>query len=321
MSPRVTRLAPSTTGDLHLGHARTFLLNWALARREGWRVVLRFEDLDADRASAASMTRTSEILEFLGIDHDGPPIVQSDDRTHHLEAMRRLAEAGLVFASDLSRREIREALSAPHAGGELRFDPSLRPAPGAGWSFTDSRRGHRFAVAPGPVEFVDELLGPRRHEPAAECGDFAIWTRDGVAGYQLAVVVDDARQGVTDVVRGDDLLASTARQILIQRALGLPSPRWWHLPLVGDGDGVRLAKRNDALSIETLRRGGASAARICGLVAWWCRWIEEPRAIEPAELVEFAAPEALREVAVAEIASKRRPRVTKEIVTWLCSTG
>lgn len=318
-SSRTTRLAPSTTGDLHLGHARTFLLTWALARREGWRIALRFEDLDPERASSNSRERALDVLEFLGIDHDDEPLTQSADPAPYREAMRRLADRGLVFASDLSRREIREAIAAPHAGGELRFDRSLRPPPGDAWSFADADRGHRFAVEASTIEFADELLGPRRHDPAAECGDFAVWTRDGLAGYQLAVVVDDARQGVTDVVRGDDLLASTARQILLQRALDLPSPRWWHLPLVHDDRGVRLAKRDDALSIDALRRRGATARRICGIVAWWCRWIETPVALDPRALIEHASPERLREVAMFESDPGNRPRVDEETISWLCS--
>ncbi|MHC4832644.1 MAG: glutamate--tRNA ligase family protein [Planctomycetota bacterium] len=315
----ITRLAPSTTGDLHLGHARTFLLTWALARREGWRLLLRFEDLDPERATAAARDRAVETLAFLGIDHDGTPLTQSADPAPYHEAMRRLAERGLVFASDLSRREIREAIAAPHAGGELRFDPSLRPPAGEAWSFGDPDRGHRFATPPQAIEFEDELLGPQRHIPAGECGDFAVWTRDGLAGYQLAVVVDDARQGVTDVVRGDDLLASTARQILLQRGLDLPSPRWWHLPLVHDAAGTRLAKRHDALSIDTLRRRGATPERIAGIVAWWCRWIDAPTPLDPRRLQEFVSPASLREVAARESDPGRRPRVVEETLSWLCS--
>ncbi len=319
MSTRTTRLAPSTTGDLHLGHARTFLLTWALARREGWRIVLRFEDLDPERATADSRDRTLDVLAFMGIDHDGDPLTQSADPAPYRAAMRRLAERGLVFASDLSRREIREAVAAPHAGGELRFDPALRPPPGPAWRFEDPARGRRFATPDVVVEFEDQLLGPQRTCPAEECGDFAVWTRDGLPGYQLAVVVDDARQDVTDVVRGDDLLASTARQRLLQLELDLPSPRWWHLPLVHDAHGVRLAKRNDALSIDTLRSQGATPERICGLVAWWCRWIDEPAPVEPRRLPDLASPERLREVAVLESDPDHRPRVEQETITWLCS--
>lgn len=315
-----TRLAPSPTGPLHLGHARTFLLTWALARREGWRVLLRLEDLDRQRVVPGSREATIATLEWLGIDHDGPIATQSEDLSPYENAMRTLARQGETFACELSRREIREAASAPHGhAGEIRFDPSLRPPPGDAWQFDRSDRHHRFLVREGSVEFEDRLLGSQRFEPAAECGDFAIWTRDGVPSYQLAVVVDDARQGVTDVVRGDDLLASTARQILLQEALGLPRPRWWHLPLVHDASGERLAKRGGALAIEALREQGATAAKICGLVCWWSRWIAEPAAIDPRCLPEFVSPEALRAIAERERDPAQRPRIDEETLRWLRS--
>ena len=315
-----TRLAPSPTGPLHLGHARTFLLTWALARHEGWRVLLRLEDLDRQRVVDGARESTIETLEWLGIDHDGPIATQSEDLGPYADAMRTLAARGETFACELSRREIREAASAPHGhAGEIRFDPSLRPPPGDAWRFDGVDRHHRFLVREGEVEFEDRLLGVQRFDPAKECGDFAIWTRDGVPSYQLAVVVDDARHGVTDVVRGDDLLASTARQILLQEALGLPRPRWWHLPLVHDASGERLAKRGDALAIESLREEGAVAAKICGLVCWWSRWIDEPAAVDPRSLPELASPEALHETARREHDHAQRPRVDEETLRWLRS--
>lgn len=315
-----TRLAPSPTGPLHLGHARSFLLTWATARHEGWRVLLRLEDLDRQRVVEGAREATIATLEWLGIDHDGPIATQSEDLTPYEDAMRTLAAQGETFACELSRREIREAAAAPHGHeGEIRFDPSLRPAQGDAWRFDRPDRHHRFLVRVGPVDFEDRLLGSQRFEPSAECGDFAIWTRDGVPSYQLAVVVDDARQGVTDVVRGDDLLASTARQILLQDALGLPRPRWWHLPLVHDASGERLAKRGGALAIDTLRDEGVTPAKICGLVCWWSRWIDEPTPIDPRRLPEFASPESLREMAVRERDPARRPRVDEETLRWLRS--
>jgi glutamyl-tRNA synthetase len=313
-----TRLAPSPTGPLHLGHARTFLLTWALARREGWRIVLRLEDLDRQRVVEGARASTIETLEWLGLDHDGPIVTQSEDLAPYEAAMRRLAAQGETFACELSRREIREAASAPHGhAGEVRFDPSLRPAKGEAWQFDRPDRHHRFLVREGVVEFEDRLLGPQRFDPSQECGDFAIWTRDGVPSYQLAVVVDDARHGVTEVVRGDDLLASTARQILLQEALDLPRPNWWHLPLVADAAGERLAKRGGALAIESLRAEGVIAPRICGLVCWWNRWIDDLRPIEPRMLPELATPASLRVVAEHERDPSNRPRVDEETLRWL----
>ena len=145
-----TRLAPSPTGPLHLGHARTFLLTWALARHEGWRVLLRLEDLDRQRVVDGARESTIETLEWLGIDHDGPIATQSEDLGPYADAMRTLAARGETFACELSRREIREAASAPHGhAGEIRFDPSLRPPPGDAWRFDGVDRHHRFLVREG----------------------------------------------------------------------------------------------------------------------------------------------------------------------------
>lgn len=313
-----TRLAPSPTGDLHLGHARTFLLTAALARNQGWRILLRLEDLDRQRVVDGASERTVEMLSWLGIEWDEPPTRQRDDLRPFEDAMRRLADAEAIFACTLSRREIREAASAPHGHeGEPRFDPRLRPPPGDAWRFARADQSHRLRVEPGEVAFVDQLLGPRRFDPSAECGDFAVWTREGVPSYQLAVVVDDARQGVTDVVRGDDLLASTARQILLQRAIGLPHPRWWHLPLVADAEGSRLAKRHGATSLESLRGEGATAERISGLIAWWCRWTSLPAPLDPRALREMVTPESLRALAEREQDPAARPRVDEEALRWL----
>jgi glutamyl-tRNA synthetase len=318
---RRTRIAPSLTGPLHLGHARTFLLTWALARHEGWRVLLRLEDLDRSRLRPGMVEETVEILAWLGIDWDEGPLLQSEELGPCHAAMARLAEQRRVFACGLSRREIRAAAAAPHGpGGELRFDPALRPPPGDAWHCGDPRRSYRLRVDPGEVGFHDELAGAQRFDPAAECGDFVVWTREGLPSYQLAVVVDDARSGVSEVVRGEDLLGSTARQILLQRALDLPTPRWWHLPLVADAAGVRLAKRDGALSIAALRAAGASRERILGLVAAWCRWIPQ---IEPIGLDAFRGlvdAERLQALAVHEADPANRPRLDAATIAALAAT-
>lgn len=320
-TPLATRLAPSLTGSLHLGHARTFLLTWALARHEGWAVRMRLEDLDRTRLRGDLAEETLAVLGWLGIEWDGPPRVQCRDLARFEEAMSSLAAQDRAFASPLSRRAIREAASAPHAddGGELRFDPRLRPPPGDAWRFAERHASYRFRTDAGAVEFIDQLAGPQRFDPAAECGDFAVWTREGVPSYQLAVVVDDALEGVTEVVRGDDLLASTARQILLQRALGLPSPRWWHLPLVGDAAGTRLAKRDGALAIASLRDRGVDAASIRGLIAFWCRWLPEPMPIGLDRLASMVTPASLRELADRERDPRARPRLDDASLRFLGS--
>ena len=202
---RCTRLAPSPTGDLHLGNARTFLYNWALARRQEWSISLRHEDLDASRIAPGSCERLEASLHWLGLDWDGPSRLQSQDLDPYFDAMKTLASRNLVFRSDLSRREVREAVGAPH-GGELVFPSELRPRRRECWSFEDPTAGHRFAMPAGPEDVHDQLAGSVVFDPAREGGDPVLWTRDGRPAYQLAVVVDDLRDGITDIVRGDDLL-------------------------------------------------------------------------------------------------------------------
>lgn len=288
-------------------------------------MLLRLEDLDHGRLREDLAEETLSVLSWLGVEWDGPVQVQSRSPARFREAMERLAARGWVFSSPLSRREIREAASAPHApsgsGDELRFDASLRPPPGERWRFTDPAASYRFRTEPGAVEFADELAGPQRFDPSRECGDFAVWTREGVPAYQLAVVVDDALGGVSEVVRGDDLLASTARQILLQQALGLPRPRWWHLPLVADAAGKRLAKRDGSLSIAALRERGVSAAAIRGLVAWWCRWIPEPAPVDGAFLASLASPESLLDLVLRERDAEDRPRLDSEALRFLESSA
>ena len=257
--PRRTRLAPSPTGDLHLGNARSFLLNWALARREGWTILLRHEDLDVTRASTKTCLDIERSMAWLGLDWDEGPIRQSDDLEAYLDAMRRLGAARRVYRCDLSRREIREAIGAPQAGGEIRFPASLRPREEADFGFDGPDAGHRYTMPDGREQVIDELQGHVVFDPAADAGDPVVWTRDGRPGYQLAVVVDDLRHGITEVVRGDDLLPSAARQQRIARDLGGgPPPRWWHLPIVHDADGRRLAKRDGDAGLLALHDAGVS---------------------------------------------------------------
>lgn len=294
----MTRLAPSPTGALHLGNARTFLINWALARRSGWRIVLRIEDLDSPRVKPGVIEATIRTLEWLGIDWDDGPTVQSHDLTPYRAAMGSLARRGLVYPSELTRTQIEEftaggassagpaapadaaledavaseAASAPQEGShEIIFPASLRP-PGssAPRAFDHEDVNWRLAVEPGVVAFDDRFAGPQRFEPAKTIGDFVVWTKRAQPSYQLAVVVDDHRQGITDIVRGDDLLDSAARQLLIYRALGLgPEPTYWHLPLVRGADGRRLAKRHGDTRLDTYRAAGISPERIIGLIASW----------------------------------------------------
>ncbi|KAA0215911.1 MAG: tRNA glutamyl-Q(34) synthetase GluQRS [Leptolyngbya sp. PLA3] len=274
-NPGRTRLAPSPTGALHLGNARTFLVNWALARQNGWGVILRIEDLDTPRVKPGSIEQTIDTLAWLGLDWDQGPLVQSHDLEPYRAAMRSLARRGLTYACELTRGQVEAAASAPQEGvHEVRFPPQLRPAARAG-SFDREDTNWRFACPQAVVEFDDRFRGPTRVDPAAEVGDFVIWTRRGQPSYQLAVVVDDHRQGVTHVVRGDDLLGSAGRQLLLYRALGLgPEPAWCHLPLVRGSDGRRLAKRHGDTRLSAYRQRRVGPERVIGLMARWCGMVD-----------------------------------------------
>ncbi|QQS10177.1 MAG: tRNA glutamyl-Q(34) synthetase GluQRS [Phycisphaerales bacterium] len=280
----ITRLAPSPTGALHLGNARTFLVNWAMARQAGWRIVLRIEDLDGPRVKPGVIDASIDTLRWLGIDWDTGPIIQSHDPMPHIEAMRHLAAHALVFPSELSRAEIETAASAPQEGShEVRCPASMRP-PLVPIDFADTGTNWRFATPKEVVRVDDNFTGPREFTPSETIGDFIVWTKRGTPSYQLAVVVDDHRQGVTHIVRGDDLLESAARQALLYRALGYaPIPAYWHLPLVLGGDGRRLAKRHGDTRLDTYRDRGVTADRVIGLIAAWCGIVDSPTPMSPRE--------------------------------------
>jgi len=277
----VGRLAPSPTGRLHVGHARSFLLAWWSARSQGGRVLLRVEDIDRARAKPSLVDDALRDLEWLGLDWDGAALYQSADDAPYAAALETLLDSGRAFACVCSRRAIEAAQSAPHASdGELPYPGTCRDRfahVAEAEASCGSSAGVRLRVAPGAVVVEDELRGSKSFDVAAEVGDFLLARRDGVWAYQLAVVVDDARQGVSEVVRGDDLWSSAARQALLQDALELPRPRWSHVPLVVDAQGRRLAKRDADLSLTSLREAGVDAR---ALVAWVAQSIglsSEPR--------------------------------------------
>ncbi|MFM7299016.1 MAG: tRNA glutamyl-Q(34) synthetase GluQRS [Planctomycetota bacterium] len=266
----MTRLAPSPTGLLHLGHARSFALAWLHARSRGGRVVLRVEDLDRERCKPQLVDACVRDIAWLGLDWDGEPRVQSHSLEPYDRACRELLSNARAYACTCTRAEI-AALSAPHADdGEQRYPGTCRgrfASPEAARASTGRESGLRLAVEPGPLAVRDELRGECTFDVAAEVGDFLVRRRDGAIAYQLAVVVDDALDGVTDVVRGDDLLPSAARQVLLQRALGLPTPRYWHLPLVTDEHGARLSKRRGDIGLSQLRERGVEPRTVLAWVA------------------------------------------------------
>jgi glutamyl-tRNA synthetase len=321
------RLAPSPTGYVHVGHARTFWTAFERARDAGGALVMRMEDLDSERSRVEFAEAAIEDLRWLGIrwqegpgsdspDQEGPyaPYTQSGRRAFYLNAWRKLLRGGFLFPCRCSRKDLAAALSAPHennspAAIEAQASVELEPLddepvypgtcrPGAdallmsnsdlGLRFPtlslkkrrkDGARcsiplaldptaseidepgnfNWRFRVPDGEaVEFVDGNLGPQRFVAGVDFGDFVVWRRDGGPSYQLACVADDAAMKITEVVRGEDLLKSTARQILLYRALGLEIPEWFHCRLVVDANGRRLAKRHDALRLRVLRQRGVT---------------------------------------------------------------
>lgn len=246
----VGRYAPSPTGPLHLGNLLAAVIAWVRARQAGGQLLLRMEDLDQGRCrpeAAASIQRT---LAALGFRFDGDVVTQSEDLAVYADAVEQLRQAGHLFACRCSRKDVANAASAPHAGDDGPVYPGTCRA--LGLPFVAGQTSWRFLVPPGEVAFVDAFAGEVRQEVATRVGDFVIQRKDSVFAYHLAVVVDDARQGVTEVVRGRDLLSSTPRQLLLYRALGQPPPTFAHLPLWVDGGGHRLAKRGGSLAIDAL---------------------------------------------------------------------
>jgi glutamyl-tRNA synthetase len=296
-SKAVGRLAPSPSGLLHLGHARTFLIAWWHARASGGRVVMRIEDLDGARASREHGDAALRDLEWLGVDWDGPVKVQSQGIERLNEAVQTLLELGLAYPCVCTRGDVRTAQSAPHQGEtELRYPGTCRgrfASVEAAASASGRAPGIRLRVPSELVTFDDRLFGPQSFDVQAEVGDFLIARRDGAPAYQLAVVVDDAAQGVTEVVRGSDLLASTARQRWLQRALGLEEPTWLHVPLVLDASGRRLAKREADLSLSELRARAVDARSVVG---WAARsaGLEVPARATACEVLPYFGVERLR---------------------------
>lgn len=285
-TPYRGRLAPSPTGHLHLGHARTFRAAYERARMAHGTLLMRVEDLDEARSRAEFVEGMLEDLRWLGIEwQEGPdvggafgPYVQSERRKFYLEAWARLVASGHVYPCTCSRKDIMRATEAPHEGSQTQtfaaqnaqddepvYPGTCRPRSGESPRIVESPAGvnWRFRVPDGEeILFEDLKQGRQAFVAGRDFGDFAIWRRDDVPAYQLAVVVDDELMRITEVVRGEDLLKSTARQILLQRALGYAQPRYFHCDLVTDERGERLAKRHESLSLRALRASGLTPEEV-----------------------------------------------------------
>jgi glutamyl-tRNA synthetase len=270
------RLAPSPTGLLHIGHACTFWMAYQRSLANNGVLVLRNEDLDPQRSKPEFATAMIEDLRWLGIrwpegpDVGGPfaPYEQSYRRESYLAAWRRLRDSGFMYPCSCSRKNLANAAGAPNEGDdELHYSGRCREKSGEASRYeAPAGVNWRFCVPDGEAILFNDLhLGPQRFVAGEDFGDFVIWRRDDVPAYQLAVVADDAAMQISEVVRGADLLKSTARQLLLLRALGLPIPAYYHCDLVRDDMGVRLAKRHDALSLSKLREQECSPQQVLNM--------------------------------------------------------
>lgn len=260
------RFAPSPTGPLHLGNLRTALVAWLAARWDGSAFLVRMEDLDRVTSSRAHEADQLAELAALGLDWDPPVLRQSDRFDRYREAIDRLVAAGRTYPCWCTRREIAGAAAAPHDGDARRY-------PGTCRDLSDAERAERaaggrpaalrFRSDAAAVTFDDAVVGPYR----GTADDVVLRRNDGVAAYNLAVVVDDAEQGIEQVVRGDDLLAVTPSQVTLARALGIEAPSYAHVPLVLGPDGQRLAKRHGAVTLEERLAMGETAAQVVGRLA------------------------------------------------------
>lgn len=273
MSSYRGRLAPSPTGHLHLGHARTFWAAHQRARAANGALLFRNEDLDHARCRPEFVSAMFQDLRWLGLAWDegpdigGPcaPYAQSQRRDFYLDAWRKLREGGFIYPCTCSRKDLERALQAPHEDDDEIPYPGLcryKISTARDWE-SPAGVSWRFKVPDGrPLQFDDLHFGPQQYLAGTDFSDFLVWRRDDIPAYQLAVVTDDHAMRITEVVRGADLLKSTARQLLLLEALGFPAPRYFHCPLVRDENHLRLAKRHHALGLRTLRQQGADPEQL-----------------------------------------------------------
>jgi glutamyl-tRNA synthetase len=293
------RLAPSPTGALHLGNARTFLIAWLRVRSQSGTLVMRMEDLDHPKHKPGAEAAALDDLRWLGFDWDegpdlgGPyaPYTQTERKACYAQALEVLRAKGLVYPCVCTRRDVETGQSAPHAEEGLYYPGTCR---GRFQDYASACRAlpegrlpaWRFRVAEGEtVRYKDVFRGAYAQEVSALSGDFVLARDPQGAGYMLAVVADDAAMGITEVVRGDDLLSATPRQLLLYRALGLQPPAFLHVPLVVSEEGRRLAKRHGDTRIGALREAGLPPEKIIGLLAWWCGWADWGESLTLRELL------------------------------------
>jgi glutamyl-tRNA synthetase len=283
--PVIGRLAPSPTGAQHIGNARTYLIAWLSARAAGGSVRLRIEDIDVWRNKPDAVTQALDDLAKLGLDFDGEVVVQSTRLEAHLAALEELKGLELVYPCTCSRTDIASAAGAPHAEHEGPAYPGTcahRSASDA--AKLDKPYAWRFRVTTSPA-YVDGFRGLMQVNLKELGGDFVVWRSFRVPAYQLAVVVDDADMGITEVIRGDDLVPSTPRQLLLYAALNRTQPTFTHVPLVVGTDGRRLAKRHGDTRLQTLWKAGITPEKLLGHLAHSCGWLTNPEPITARELI------------------------------------
>jgi glutamyl-tRNA synthetase len=297
MAAAVGRLAPSPTGAQHVGNARTYLIAWLNARKQGGRVLLRVEDIDSPRTRPGAGEQALEDLRWLGLLWDGDAVVQTTRLGRYEQALALLKEQDRVYPCTCTRSDVERAASAPH----LEHEGPVYPGTCSGRSAADAsaleRQGRafcwRFRVPARTPVFEDGFRGRCEVDLARMGGDFVVWKTTRTPAYQLSVVVDDAEMGVTEVVRGDDLVPSTPRQLLLYEALGRAPPRFFHVPLVVGPDGRRLAKRHGDTRISALRAAGVGPGMLLGLLACSCGWIGGLREVTLPELSALYRLEAI----------------------------
>lgn len=273
MTQVVGRLAPSPTGSQHLGNARTYLIAWLHARTQSGKMLLRIEDIDSPRVKPESIQQIQDELQWLGLTWDEGPFIQTTRLSLYQNALEQLKQKELVYPCTCTRKDIEQAASAPHLEHELPPYPgtcSSRTAADA-LSITDRPYAWRFRSTSPVPDFDDFFYGPVKARPEYG-GDFVVWKNNNTPAYQLAVVVDDAEMNVTEVIRGDDLIPSTPRQIQLYQAMGYLPPRFGHVSLMVGTDGRRLAKRHGDARLATLRAQGMTAQKLLGFLAWSCGW-------------------------------------------------
>jgi glutamyl-tRNA synthetase len=299
----IGRLAPSPTGGLHLGHARTFLIAWLAARHAGGRVILRIEDLDASRVRTEAIRTAIDDLRWLGLDWDegpdvgGPsgPYLQSERSSLYERWLERLKKSESVYPCTCTRADVARAASAPHAEDEGPTYPGtcshrcVADAEG----LVDRAFAWRFRVPTEPVEWDDLFLGRVALRPLSQGGDFVVARHGAGYSYQLAVVADDRAMGVTQVIRGTDLVPSTPRQILLYRHAGCPEPRFGHVSLATGPDGRRLAKRDGSFKLAAMRENDVDPRMFIGALVHSCGWTQAPAAMSPREAIGFFNPHTL----------------------------